>query len=114
MKIAKIPAPMSIVLTICDKDMSDELETYLTEKHLKNGIIFSGKGTSESNIADIFGFGIEDRSIFAVMVPSDKKDKYLKDIVNVTRIEKDQYGLAMLIDPSSASSPLLELMCIEV
>ena len=48
------------------------------------------------------------------MVPSDKKDKYLKDIVNVTRIEKDQYGLAMLIDPSSASSPLLELMGIEV
>ena len=114
MKIMKMKSPMSVLLVICDKDMSDEVEEYLNKKHLKNGIIFSGKGTSESNIADIFGFGIDDRSIIAVLVPEDKKEKYLEEVTKVTRIEIDNYGLAMLLDVSSASSPLLGLMGIEV
>ena len=81
---------------------------------MKNGIIFSGKGTSESGIADLFGFGMDDRTVLAVLVPEDKKEKYLQDITKITRIEIDNYGLSMLLDISSASSPLLGLMGIEV
>ena len=114
MKTTKIKSPMSVLLSISDSEFSNEIEEYLNKKHLKNGIIFSGKGTSESNIADIFGFGMDDRTILAVLVPEEKKEKYLEDITEITRIESDNYGLAMLLEVSSASSPLLGLMGIEV
>ena len=114
MKTTKIKSPMSVLLSISDSEFSVEIEEYLNKKHLKNGIIFSGKGTSESNIADIFGFGMDERTILAVLVPEEKKEKYLEDITEITRIESDNYGLAMLLDVSSASSPLLGLMGIEV
>ena len=114
MKVTKMKSPMSVLISICDSEFSDEVEEYLNKKHLKNGIIFIGKGTSTSNIADIFGFGMDDRTILALLVPEDKKEKYLKDITKITRIESDNYGLAMLLDATSASSPLLGLMGIEV
>ena len=34
-----------------------EIEKYLNEHKLLGGIVFNGKGTAESDIADIFGFG---------------------------------------------------------
>lgn len=114
MKITKMKSPMSVLISISDSEFSEEIEEYLNKKHLKNGIIFSGKGTSESSIADLFGFGMDDRTILALLVPEDKKEKCLKDITKITRIEIDNYGLAMLLDVSSASSPLLGLMGIEV
>ena len=114
MKVMRMKSPMSVLLVICDNEFNEQLEDYLTVKHLKNGIIFNGKGTSVSGIADIFGFGMDDRSIFAILVPAEKKEKYLMEVTKITRIEDDNYGLTMLLDVSSASSPLLSLMGIEV
>ena len=44
----------------------------LNEKKLNGGIIFQGKGTAESEIADIFGFGLSDKDILAVFIPKSK------------------------------------------
>lgn len=100
----------SVMLAICDDEQKEVLEGYLKQKKLKNTILFMGKGTAESEIADIFGFGLSDRVISATLVPQSSQEKLLKGLVNILGIEKDTYGLAMLLDVNSASSVVLEML----
>ena len=103
----------SIMLAICDDEQRDALESFLKIKHLKNTMFFKGKGTAESEIADIFGFGLSDRVISATLVPESGQEKLVKELSDDLGLEKDSYGLAMLLDINSASSVVLDMLGIE-
>ena len=114
MKKQKVSEKFSVLLAIFDNEQKVVLESYLTKKKLKNGLIFMGKGTAESEIADIFGFGLSDKIITALLVRESKQDKLIKEITDVLGIEKENYGLTMLLEASSASSVLLNMLGIEI
>lgn len=114
MKKEKTPSPVSLLLSINDDGMGVEVEKYLNEKELNGGLIFQGKGTAESEIADIFGFGLSDKDIIAVFIPKEKSAKIIADINEITGVEKDRYGLNMLLEINSASSSLLELLGVKI
>lgn len=114
MKKEKTPSPISLLLSINDDGMGEEVEKYLNEKGLNGGIIFQGKGTAESEIADIFGFGLSDKDIIAVFIPKDGGENIISDINEITGVEKDKYGLNMILDINSASSNLLEFLGINI
>ena len=114
MKKNLITSPISLLISIIDDEIAIDVEKYLNKKGLNSGIIFMGKGTAESDIADIFGFGMSDKNIIACMIPNDKKDKIIDDINEITGVEKDNYGLNMVIKLQSASSNLLENMHIKL
>ena len=103
----------SVLVAICDDEKTEDLDNYLTRKRLKNGLMFIGKGTAESDIADIFGFGLSDKAISAILVPESKQDKIAKDIADFLGIEKDSYGLVMLLDTSSASTVVMDMLGIQ-
>ena len=109
MKKTKIESPISLLISIVDRDLTEEVEKYLSDHKLNGGLVFMGKGTAESDIADIFGFGMSDKDIVACFIPVEKKDKIISDINEITGVEKDNYGLNMLIKVQSAGSNLLEL-----
>ena len=113
MSRAKKCSPISILLAVVDKGMVDVVEEYLNRNKLKGGLLLFGKGTAESDIADIFGFGMSDRDIIACIVPIALQDKIIKDVTKLTGIETDNYGLTMLLDINSASSSLLDLLGIQ-
>lgn len=103
----------SVLISICDNEKTEELDQYLTKKRLKNGLMFIGKGTAESDIADMFGFGLSDKIISAILVPESKQDKIAKDLADFLGIEKDSYGLVMLLDTSSASTVVMDMLGIQ-
>lgn len=108
MKEANKKSPICLLLAFCDKGKGEDIEEYLNKHHLKGGLILIGKGTAESDVADIFGFGMCDKDIIACIIPSEKQEEILSDVTKITGVEEDSYGLTMLIDISSASSTLLE------
>ncbi len=110
MKITKIKAPFTMLIAIGDRGSANNVEQYLNENKYFGGIVFMGKGTAESDIADIFGFGISDRDIIACLIPVENKEKIIKDINKITGVETDRYGLNFVIDLQSASSNLLEIL----
>ena len=103
----------SVLVAICDNEQTEELDQYLTRKRLKNGLMFIGKGTAESDIADMFGFGLSDKVISAILVPESKQEKIAKDMADFLGIEKDKYGLVMLLDTSSASTVVMDMLNIQ-
>ena len=114
MKKNSIESPISLLISIIDDEIARDVELYLNKKGLNAGIVFKGKGTAESDIADIFGFGMSDKNIIACMIPNSHKNKIIDDINQITGVETVNYGLNMVINLSSASSNLLELMKIKI
>ena len=114
MKKNTIKSPISLLISIIDEEIALEVEKYLSVHKLSAGIIFKGKGTAESEIADIFGFGMSDKSIVACIIPVDKQEKIVADINEITGVESNNYGLNMVIKLQSAASNLLEFMNIKV
>jgi len=114
MKAPKVSDKVSVMLSICDNEQESILQEFLTRKKLKNGLIFMGKGTAESEIADIFGFGLSDKVISAVLVPESSQEKLILELTELLGIEKDHYGLTMLLETSSASSVVLDMVGIKL
>ena len=114
MKKTSIKAPVQLVVSICDDKKGEEVEEYLHSVHLDAGLLFMGKGTAESDIADLFGFGMNNRDIVAVIVPNEKVDRVVKKINEITRIEIDSYGLTFVMPLSGASSLLLDMANVKV
>ncbi len=112
--IKKIKSPLKLIMSFTDRDVGKDIEEYLASEHMNGGIVLRGKGTAESNIADIFGFGIDDKDIIATLIPTNKVDKILANMRKISGIEKDNYGLIFVIDLQSASSNLLEYLDIKV
>lgn len=109
MKQKKIKSPMKLFVMIGDRDVMEDVEYYLNENSYNAGIIFMGKGTSESDMADIFGFGMSDKDIVACLLPTEKFDDIVRDLNDITRVDTDHYGLNFVIEPTSASSNMLEM-----
>ena len=114
MKNEKIESPINVVVAICDDKKGEEVEKYLNSVNLNAGLLFMGKGTAESEIADLFGFGMNNRDIVAVLVPKGKTKAVVAQINEITGIEKDTYGLTFVMPLSSASSNLLDLAGIKM
>ena len=114
MRKERVVDKFSVMLAICDNEQEDILEEFLTKHKLGAGLIFMGKGTAESNIADIFGFGLSDKIIVTLLVPESKQEKIAKDLTDFLGIEKDSYGLVMLLETSSASTVVLDRLGIAV
>lgn len=114
MKKNSIDSPISLLISIVDDEIARDVELYLNNKGLNAGLIFIGKGTAESDIADIFGFGMSDKNIIACMIPNSKKSRIIDDINEITGVETVNYGLNMIMNLQSASSNLLELMNIKI
>ena len=114
MKTVKMKSPISLLLGFIDDNVSKDVEKYLSDHDLNAGVVFMGKGTAESDIADIFGFGMSDRAVIACIIPNAKKDQIMKDIIDITGIETDNYGLVMSLKLQSADSNMLSMLNIKV
>ncbi len=109
MKSKPIKAPIELLLIFAERDTSKCLQGYINENGLNAGIVFMGKGTCESTIADIFGFGMSDRDIIACLVPVKEKDRIITQVTELIGIENDKYGLTMLLPLNSASTSILQM-----
>lgn len=105
----KIKAPIEMVLAICDKGLGNDLEKYIQSQGLRAGVMMSGKGTGESMVADLFGFGMDEKDILVALVPVEKTEKIVGGINAITGIEDDRYGLTMVLPLSSADSNIIDL-----
>ena len=110
MKNTKIESPISLLISIVDRDLTQEIEKYLNEKNLIGGLAFMGKGTAESEIADIFGFGIVEREIVWSLINPLMSDKVLKTLNEVLELNKPARGIAMTIPASAASNLMLDVL----
>ena len=103
----KIKAPIELVISFYDKKYGNELEHYINEKSMGVGVVCLAKGTADSNIADLFGFGMNDKDVLMLMTPTQHTMELIGGINAITGIETVDYGLTMVLSLSSATAPLI-------
>lgn len=108
MRTKKIKAPICLMLVFCDDDKGEKVEKYLDQNNLKSGVVFSGEGTSDNDVADMFGFGMSERDVIACIIPTQVSEKVLDDVKDVIGIDQGRAGMAMLIPLTSATSTMLD------
>lgn len=104
-----IKAPVELIIAICDKGLGGELERYVNIQGITSSLIMNGKGTAESMVADLFGFGMNNKDILLCITPVEKTERLVAGINAITGIEDDRYGLTMVLPLSGADSNILEL-----
>ena len=114
MRKTNLSDKLNVLIAICDDEKSEDLNQYLSDKKLKNGLIFMGKGTAESESAEMFGFGLSDKNILALLVKESSQEKIMREITDLLGIETDSFGLTMLLETSSASSTILDMVGIDI
>lgn len=85
----------------------------LNEYKCVNHINCIGHGTTDSEVADLFGFGIIERDIVVSVIASNKTEKILKDLDTTFHFDERHNGLAFTVPINSIEKNLLDLLNIK-
>lgn len=114
MKDEKIKSPIEILITILPKGESDKLIKLLQEFGIEQQIFFIGKGTSKSEFADLFSFGLLDKDILSCIVDTKIAKEIISKIGTEFELYKGNKGVSFTISINGACSNLLKMLNIEV
>ncbi len=102
-------APIEMIAVITDRHKTDEVAKILTNYGISSQAIIMAKGTADSSIGDIFGFGIIDKDVICGFCEVEKTDKVMKDIEEQLQLNKPHNGVVMTIPINAISSDLFSM-----
>lgn len=114
MKNEKINSPLDILMVIIDAAYEEVLVPLLEKNDVTNYIHLAGRGTAESELSELFGFGIKNREVFLCLVKSEKSEELLEILNNEIHFDIEHQGLAFTIPLNSAEKELLKLFHIKL
>ncbi len=114
MKKFKIKPPFEIMIVIVNRGEGENVIDLLENNHINNIVRFQGKGTAESEMADIFGFGVVERDIIACLIDEERSKALVELVYTDLHLNVEHSGLVFTIEPSSATLDLLTTLNIEV
>lgn len=113
MKVSKIKAPVEIIIVIADREKSEHASAILEAHAGAHNLIFRGKGTAQSDIANIFGFGIIEREIVIGFIDVDYSEKALITLNEELKLYEPHNGIAMTVPISSIGNNVLDMLGIK-
>ena len=114
MKKQKMRCPFEVMIVIVDRGEGDNVIDVLENNNIHRVLKLQGRGTAESEIADIFGFGVIERDIIACFIDEERSKALVELIYTDLHLNVEHSGLVFTLQPSSASLDLLESLNIEV
>lgn len=114
MKKQKMRCPFEVMIVIVDRGEGENVIEVLENNHINQVLKLQGRGTAESEMADIFGFGVIERDIIACFIDEDRSKALVELIYTDLHLNVEHSGLVFTLQPSSATLDLLESLNIEV
>lgn len=109
-KKEKIKSPINLLIVIVNRHKGDSVVAALNEKNITAHVNCMGYGTSESGIADLFGFGIIERDIVASLVPSTESKNILEELNGKFNFDEPHNGLAFTVPVNSIEKKLFDFI----
>lgn len=104
-------SPLDVLFCIVAKGQSEHVLQLMTTIGAFNSIVFMGHGTANSQVADLFGFGIEEREIILSFIDSSLSKKFLKLVNKIMGFDEQKHsGLAFTIKLASMEKNALEYL----
>jgi len=114
MKKEPILSPIDLLITIVDQNSGEKVINFLKQKDVSYYVECSGHGTAESELQDLFGFGIRERDIVISLVNSKKSEELLHELNEIFGFNERHTGLAFTVPLNSAEKQLADLLNIKL
>ncbi len=108
--MSKLKPPFEILVCFTNRGKGEKVAELLNQNGITNIIQLMGKGTTESEIADLFGFGVAERDVVACFIESNKGSAMVEIIYTDTELNIEDNGVVFTMQPSSAAANLLSFL----
>lgn len=103
------PSPIQLLVTIVNPKEVDNVLEILNTMQEKNNLILLGYGTADSQVLDLFGFGIMERSMTLSLVQTKNASALVEKIATTLQFEtEERKGLAFTVAINSIEKGFLE------
>lgn len=111
MKKISNPSPIEVLFTIVAKKEVDNVLKILNEFKEKNSIVVFGHGTVESEIVNLFGFGLLERGLTISIIKAENSSVLIERISKDLQFETDEHvGLAFTVPINSIEKEFLNYL----
>ncbi|MBE5735138.1 MAG: hypothetical protein E7361_01670 [Clostridiales bacterium] len=108
MKNKHINAPFEMLIAIVERGKSNKVSEILTAHDCNYTLTTIGEGTAQSEVSDIFGFGIVERDVVWALVNPIMSQKILDALDKTLELKQPSRGIAMCIPINAATNLMLD------
>ncbi len=109
MKKTKNTSPLVLFMITAGSGKGDTVAKLLRSQRVKEFVSFMGEGTTGSGLADVFGFGVDNRDVVWGLIDEKKVSRIFYLLKTKLEFDKPDKGIAMTLPLSGISSDSLEL-----
>lgn len=113
MKKQKVKSPFEIMVAIVDRGDGDKVSELLEQNHIQQTVTLQGTGTADSEVAELFGFGVVERDIVVCLVDQGRSKAMVELLYTDLNMGIEHSGCVFTISPSSATLDLINLLKLE-
>lgn len=107
-------SPIEMLFVIVSHIQYKKVASVLEQNNISHHSVLMGKGTAESKLGDIFGFGIIDRDIVSAVIKKKESSKILNELNTALNLSEEHMGVAFTTEISAVTSDIFELLNIKV
>ncbi len=111
MEKKKRNAPIQILVAVVGAGKSEMVARILNKERECHHVVFRGKGsTTNSDLADFFGFGLRDSETVVAIVRLENSEDLVEEIATKLKMHISKNGIVFTVPIDSATSSTLKML----
>lgn len=103
-------SPIEMLYVIVSHKNLKKVNTIFSEYGISHYSILMGKGTAQSKLGDIFGFGIIDRDVIVAVINKTDSTQLLSALDDTLKLSVPHHGVAFTTEISAITSDVIDLL----
>lgn len=109
-----VNSPIEILFVIVGHKNLEKASEVLEDNGIQYKTVMPGKGTAESKLGDLFGFGIIDRDVITTVVKTEQRSKILSELDEKLNLSEPHNGVAFAMSIDAITSDVLQMLNIKL
>ena len=109
-----VNSPIEMLFVIVGHKNLEKVYEIFENNGIEYKTVMPGKGTAESKLGDLFGFGIIDRDVIATVVKTAQRSKILSELDEKLNLSEPHNGVAFSMSIDAVTSAVLQLLNIKL
>lgn len=109
-----VNSPIEILFVIIGHKNLEKVYEIFENNGIEYKTVMPGKGTAESKLGDLFGFGIIDRDVITTVVKTEQRSKILQELDAKLKLSEPHNGVAFSMSIDAVTSDVLQMLNIKL
>ena len=115
MRKNSIASPLQVLCVVVKRNEGEKVINQLNDLGKINSLCFFGKGTSESELTELFNFDLEERDVILSFIETKEIDKIIESLNEKFKFEEDNHnGITFTVPLKSAEKEMLKYLKVNI